>query len=91
MSSVRVPLRFDGEIIGIATIDDDNQTIAAQVFYGKWPFGSVVDVNDVSITNKSATFELIQPHSRACGTEPHAHGLQCSTDCPTCYGGVNFI
>lgn len=27
-----------------------------------------------------------RPHSRACGWNPHPHGTQCSTNCPTCQG-----
>ena len=26
------------------------------------------------------------PHSRACGTTKHDHGLDCAKDCPTCHG-----
>lgn len=26
------------------------------------------------------------PHSRACGIREHAHGAECSSDCPTCGG-----
>jgi hypothetical protein len=26
------------------------------------------------------------PHSRACGVRPHAHGWQCHDNCPTCHG-----
>ena len=29
-----------------------------------------------------------RPHSRACGIAPHHHGDACSTNCPTCHGGV---
>lgn len=28
-----------------------------------------------------------RPHSRACGLDYHAHGIRCSRDCPTCFGG----
>lgn len=27
-----------------------------------------------------------RPHSRACGTRPHDHGIECHTNCPTCHG-----
>lgn len=27
-----------------------------------------------------------RPHSRACGFKNHAHGPDCSNNCPTCHG-----
>lgn len=31
-------------------------------------------------------YEKDAPHSRACGFRAHAHGVECSRNCPTCQG-----
>lgn len=34
----------------------------------------------------SLAVALSGPHSRACGIRMHAHGAECSSNCPTCGG-----
>ena len=38
------------------------------------------------MTTTDDTFPADAPHSRACGTLRHPHGVDCHKNCPTCHG-----
>lgn len=65
-------------------LNDEQALMALQTYAQQW--GPALELKpqerDIVEDGKDR-----RPHSRACGIRIHPHGVECSSDCPTCRGG----